>query len=86
MYVGGGGDDANNNDDGDDNDDDGDDDEDHRPTYLWTPYLSSHVKMTPLERAVALKLSTIIEPMMMIPEAVVSLANGYYMRSITTTN
>ena len=42
--------------------------------------------MTPLERAVVLKLSTVIEPMMMIPEAVVSLANGYYMRSITTTN
>jgi len=81
MYVGGGGGDVNNNDD----DDDDDDGEDHRP-YLWTPYLSSHVEMTPLESAVALKLSTVIEPMMMIPEAVVSLANGYYMRSITTTN
>jgi len=49
--------------------------------------LSSHVEMTPLERAVGLGLSTIIiEPMMMIPKAVVSLANGYYMRLITTTN
>jgi len=82
MYVGGGGGDANNNDDDDDYNDDG---EDHRP-YLGTPYLSSHVKMTTLEIAVALKLSTVLEPMMMIIEAVVSLANGYYMRSITTTN